>query len=360
MTHAQEPTEQETPAVPGEGAAPPLADGAAAAPSEGDPTLPATEADAAQEPAKRPTRREARAGREGGRRRWLLIAGGVAGVALLVLLGLVAYRMLSSQVGAAKSLDAAAVLIEESDSIVVQVDAVVRSDVTTGLAETANVALARVPEAQWQLKDALDLIAQAEKRGSRSDKARAELLAQAANSRLEMLAQGPVILTLNAKASDALPPARTGWETLLAADKTSDEAVAAYNKLTKSGVNQSSKLNKRAATELAKARALFVTAESVFPEAGFDLYIAYIDTRIALNQLSQESDTAWLNKDTIKANEIIARYNTMDRTGITQAQALPSSPENAIADAYEKAAQAATNAYYNARDAATAADEALR
>lgn len=343
MTQPEQPTKEESLPAPDGGSVP---------------AAPDAEAASQAAPTKRPTRRvklDAAA-----RRRGLIIAGGIAAVAVLVLLGMVGYRMFSSQVGAAKKLDAAAVQIEEADSIVVQVDAVVRSDVTTGLAETANAAIARVPEAEWQLKDALELIGEAEKRGSRSDRRRAGLLAAAANARLEMLAQGPTILTLNAKASDALPPARSGWEALLAADKTSDEAVAAYNKLTKAGVKQSSKLNKRAAGELAKAREHFVTAESIFPEAGFDFYIVYIDTRIELNRLSQQSDAAWLKKDAVQANQIIAKYNAMDQTGIAQAQALPASPEQAIADAYEKAAQTATNAYYEARDAATAADEALR
>jgi hypothetical protein len=289
-----------------------------------------------------------------------MIVIAVVAVLAIALLGMVGYRMVSSQMGAAKQLDAAAVLVEEADSIVVQVDSVVRSDVTTGLAQTANTAAARVPEAQWQLKDALDLIGTAQKRGSARDKERADLLASAAQARLDMLEQAPVILTLNAKSSDTLPLARTGWEAVLAADKTSDSAVAAYNRLTKSGVTQSSKLNKRAAGELARAREQFVKAEALFPEAAFESYVAYIDTRITLNQLSQQSDAAWLKKDTRAANEIISRYNSLDQTGISQARALPASPEQAIADAYEKAAQAATNSYYEARDAATAADEALR
>ncbi len=346
MAQSDEPTGQEPPSAPA---------------SDQENLVPDAGATASATPDSQPPRRLARLKLDArARRRSLIIGGSLVALTLLVLLGMVGYRMFSSQVGAAKKLDAAAVLIEEADAIVVEVDAVVRSDVTTGLAESANAAILRVPEAEWQLKDALGLIGDAKKRGRARDRQRAELLDAAATARLEMLAQGPAILTLNAKASDALPPARAGWEALIAADKTSDEAVAAYNRLNKAGVNRSSKLNKRAESELAEARRQFVTAESVFPEAGFDLYIAYIDTRISMNQLSQQSDAAWLRNETAQANEIIARYNALDQTGIAQAKGLPASPEAAIADAYEKAAQAATVAYYNARDAATAADEALR
>lgn len=292
----------------------------------------------------------------------IAMVAGAAVVALAVLgvVGVAGFRLLGTQFGAGKQLDAAAALIEEADAIVVQVDAVVRSDVTTGLAETALGAADRVPQAQWQLKDALEITEKAKQTGGARSRERATLMTSAAQARLDMMEQAPVILRLNAQASEALPLAREGWELVLVAAKTSDDAVAAYNKLNKAGVKRSSKLNKRAEKELADARAKFVEAETAFPDADFEAYLAYIDTRIEMNQLSQQSDAAWLKKDTAKANEIIGRYNALDATGVSQAQALPTSPELAIAKAYERAAQASTNEYYNARDAATAADEALR
>jgi len=309
----------------------------------------------------RPSRRGTRLARlRRSKRPALTIGGAVVALLVVVLLGMVGYRMFSTQLGAAKKLDSAAVLIEEADSIVVQADSVVSSDVTTGLAQAANAAAGRVPQARFQLRDALDLIGDAKEEGGARDKERAALLGEAAQARIEMLEHAPTILGLNAKASDVLPLARDGWASVLAADKTSDEAVIAYNRLTKAGVTQSSKLNKRAAQELATARDLFVKAEATFPEVAFDSYVAYVDTRMTLNRLSQQSDAAWLKKDTKGANEIITRYNALDKTGIAQAQALPASPQQAIASAYEAAAQAATAAYYEARDVATAADEALR
>ncbi len=331
-------------------------------PEEGDIALPEA-ADEETKPAKRLSRRERRdaEGRRGRIPKAAVIGiAAVVGVAVLAVVGLAGYRLLGTQIGASKQLDSAAALIEEADSIVVQVDSVVRSDVTTGLAQSALSAADRVPQAQWQLKDAMEIIEKVQENGGARDRERATLMAAAAQARLDMMEQAPVILRLNAQASEALPLVRDGWDFVLAAAATSDEAVAAYNKLTSSGVKKSRKLNKQAEKELASARAKFVEAEAAFPDVDFEAYIAYIDTRIELNKLSQQSDAAWLDKDTAKANEIIARYNALDATAVSQAQALPTSPELAIARAYEKAAQAPTNAYYNARDAATAADEALR
>jgi len=175
-----------------------------------------------------------------------------------------------------------------------------------------------------------------------------------------MMQQAPTILRLNQGAAEALTPAREGWDRVIAADKKSDQAVAEYNRLTTSGVRRSSTLNNQVATELASARVAFEQAERLFPEAHFEVYIAYVDARIALNALSRQSDAAWLKGDKAKANSITASYNAQDARAIQQARALPESPEKAIATAFETAGQKPMEAYYKARDAATDADKALR
>ena len=109
--------------------------------------VPDAGATASATPDSQPPRRLARLKLDArARRRSLIIGGSLVALTILVLLGMVGYRMFSSQVGAAKKLDAAAVLIEEADAIVVQVDAVVRSDATTGLAESANAAIIEYPK----------------------------------------------------------------------------------------------------------------------------------------------------------------------------------------------------------------------
>ena len=109
-----------------------------------------------------------------------------------------------------------------------------------------------------------------------------------------MMEQAPIILRLNEGASEALVPARQGWDGIIAADRKSDEAVAAYNRLNKAGVLESRRLNKEVAAELAAARKQLELAEQLFPEAPFEEYLAYVDLRISLNRLSQQSDAAWL------------------------------------------------------------------
>jgi hypothetical protein len=286
-----------------------------------------------------------------------------AGVALVVILALLlfmAYRTFTERLQAARNTDTATALIESADVIVVQVDTVVRSEVTSGLAEQARVAAAQVPEATRQLQRAVALLEASSQGTTLDDEQRSAELLDAAKARLDMMEQAPTILRLNQASSEALVPAREGWDGLIAADQKSDRAVAEYNRLTKAGVQRSRTLNKEVAGELAAAREKLALAEQLFPEGPFEEYLAYVDLRISLNQLSQQADAAWLAGNVRKANSIITNLNTQEATAIARAKTLPETPEKAIADAYVAAARQATEAYYRARDAATDADKQLR
>lgn len=289
---------------------------------------------------------------------WIIVA--VVGVIALVVFGLLGYQSFTKRLAAARQLDEATGLVEQGDVIVVQVDTVVREKVTPELAESAKGAQSRVPEAVTQLKRAVELIEAGYPDLTEDEQKRANLLKAAAAARLAMLDVAPELLGYNVKAAEALSVGRSAWDKVLEADKVSDQAVAAYNKLSKSGVGQSSKLNKRAAELLAASRSGFQEAEKAFPEAPFETYIAYVDTRVRLNKLSQQSDAAWLAGSLVKANSLISTYNVEDKKAVAQAKGLPASPEQAIADAYEKAVKESTDAYYAARDEATKADDELR
>jgi len=310
-----------------------------------------------EEPA--PRRRRSRAGqRVFERAPWLGYA--IAAVLVVAVAGFLAYQGFTTRLDSARKVDTATALIEEADVIVVQVDTVVRSEVTSTLAEPARIAATQVPTGVEQLDRAIKLLETGRGGNTTDGQRRGDQLLAAARARRAMLEQAPEILRLNAGASDALVPARDGWNKVIAADAKSDRAVTAYNRLKKDGVLQSRKLNREVAAELAAARTLLETAEGLFPEAPFEAYVAYVDARIALNRLSQQSDAAWLKGDLKQANSLTSSYNVQDAGAIAQARALPETPEKAIADAYEAAARAATDAYYTARDAATDADKELR
>lgn len=332
------------------------------------PTGPTTEPTTPQEPVapaappSEPTGRAARRraeGATGDRRTWALAGAAFAAIALIVVAFFV-IQGIGERRAAAEKLGRAIELVEAADTVVVQIDGVVREEVTPELAERARGASARVADAREGLEEAVRLVETARPDLNDDEREQADLLEEAARARLEMLDHAPAILSVNEKAGTALPLAEQAWDLTLSADKLSDQAVSAYNKLTKAGVQQSRTLNRQAASELASASALFAEAGAAFPEAGLDRYSAYVASRIRLNQLSQESDAAWLKGDLAKANQIIKTYNAEDKRAVGLAKALPPSPRQAIATAYEAASQDETDRYYDARERATQADQRLR
>jgi len=320
----EEPHAADAPLAPEPGAGEPL-------PEEPLPEEPlATEAPSEEPQPTEPTRQPL--SRHASRQRLRLVGAIIAAAVIAGIMGFMGYRTFNERLESARSIDAATGLIEQADVIVVQVDTVVRSEVTSTLAESARVAAAQVPDATSKLERAITMLEQSTQSITLDDEKRANRLLAAAEARRDMMEQAPTILRLNRAASEALVPAREGWDALIAADQKSDRAVGEYNRLTKAGVKESRRLNREVAGELAAAREKLALAEQLFPEAPFDQYLAYVDLRISLNRLSQQSDAAWLADDLKRANSIISTYNTQDASAIARAKALPETPEKTVLD----------------------------
>lgn len=293
-------------------------------------------------------------------RRNLWIAAAVVAAIVVLVAGVFGYRAFSDKQAASAKVQEATVLIERADVAVVQIDEVVSKEVTPELADSAREASDKVAPAVTDLEEAVRLLDSAVVGLPEAERGQASLLKSAAEARLEMLEHAPSILEYNIKSAEALPLAEQAWEHTIQAVKYSEQAVAAYNKLDKAGVEKSEKINKQAASELASATALFEQAHEAFPEAKLDVFGAYVASREKLAKLSKDSDAAWLAGDLVKANSIINTYNDEDKKVIELAKKLPPNPRQAIAAAYDQASATPTDLYYAARDRATKADERLR
>lgn len=292
-------------------------------------------------------------------RAWL-VAGIIAGIVLLVVAGLYSYRTWTERSEATSRISEATTLIERADQVVVRVDEVVGAEISSQTAVLAAQVASEVPGASALLREAVETIDASASDADEIGRERALVLKEAALARLDMMSQAPAILDATRGASEALPLATGAWEQALEADRLGQRAVAAYNKLTRAGVRDSSRLNRLAATELTAGREGMGGAEKAFPAATFESYLAYLDLRIEMNKLSQQSDSLWLKDEFAKANAVISTYNEKDRKAVALAKTLPASPAKVVADAYEAAAKAATDEYYAARDRATEADGRVR
>jgi len=110
----------------------------------------------------------------------------VIGLAILAVLAfsVLGYSTVTRRLDAARKADSATALIEKADVVVVQVDTVVRSEVTSSLAEPAKLAAANVPDATQQLEKAIQLLDEASAGTNLEDEKRTEQLMNAAKARL--------------------------------------------------------------------------------------------------------------------------------------------------------------------------------
>lgn len=294
------------------------------------------------------------------RRRIALLVALVVALVAIAGFAFFGYRTFTERLDAARKLDRATTLVQDADRTVAQIDKAVREKVEKAGVERSRGASERVDDAGKMLEQAVALIDDASPDLIDDEQERAALLRDSATARQEMLEFAPAILAANAEAGSAIPFAEEGWKNLLAADEYADRAVSEYNRLTRSGVLESQRLNRQAASRLGLARERFEAAERGFSDAPFEDYVAYTDSRIRLNRLSLQSDEAWLADRLSAANELIEDYNREDRKAVAQAKKLSSSPTAAILSAHKESTERERKAYLQARARALEADERLK
>lgn len=290
---------------------------------------------------------------------WITVAVIVA-LALLGAVGWYGYQAKVTRSAASDKLAKAMALIEKADEVVLEIDEVVRAEVTANVGRKAAEAKTKLDGASADLDSAITMIEQAKPDLSEAEVLRADALAKSAKARIAMLEQAGPILDANVAAGSAIDPAQEAWTLMLDAEKIADDSVKEYNKLTKDAVSKSATLTVSAEVKFKESRVKFDEAHKAFAAAGLDVYLTYIDQKLAALALSRQADTSFVAGKNAQANEYSNQYNVKDKQVIELAKKLPVSPSAAIADAYEKQAGEATKTYFQAREEATNADDELR
>lgn len=287
---------------------------------------------------------------------WLI---GAVAVAALGAGGFFAYQGLTARQAADSELDRAITLVERADSVVLDVDEIVRAEIDTELGERAEDERGEIPGAVEDLEAAIELIDNALEDLADDRYAEARALRESAEARLAMLEPADTILEANVKAARALVPATDGWDQILEGESIADDAVAEYNKLTKESVTESKKLSEQAEAKITDGKAKLEEAVEAFPEADLAAFVEYATTKLANLEISQKANEAFLDGKNSDANKLSSEYNDAENKLVEQAKGLPASPAAAIAEAYESVAGTATTDYFEARQMATDADADL-
>lgn len=289
--------------------------------------------------------------------RWVLVAVlaaalGVGGYAVV--------RQVQKPRTARDRLVTASALLSEAEPDVLAIDSAVRSEVTSALAQAAADAAETIDPTQRTLTRALSEIAAARPDLGPSDLPLADALESAVQSRLDMLGQARFVLATDARVSGVVAPASDAWQLIAEGEKLADDAVAQYNKHTKAGVQESMGLTTRAETAFTAARSALGTVTAGMPEADMGPFVAYVDAKVALLASSRKIDATWLAGKVEEANGMLDAYNVQERAVIALAQKLPESPTAVVAEAYKSLTGDAMAQYFEARDAARAADAKVK
>ncbi len=288
---------------------------------------------------------------------WALI---IVAVTSLVIAAVLTSALLGKRAVAKDRLLRAVELIETADGAMLEADDVVQAPVTPELADRARSAAKGLDSAEDDLLEASELLESAMGDLGGQDSDVATELGGAIETRVSLLDKAREILAVDLAASSALGPSSEGWELVLKAEKSIDQAVERYNKHTKTSVQASRKLATGAKTDLERASALFSEAATAFPEAKISRYVRYCELKLKLVGTALKINSLWLSNKVTEANKLVATYNTQDKETAAEAKKLPESPSALIADTYEALTSERADQYFAIRARVREADERVR
>lgn len=253
--------------------------------------------------------------------------------------------------------ESAARLLDAAEEDLLVVDAAVQADVSSEIATDAAEALALASSVATELADATAMIERGIPDLPEADLPLATALLDSAQARSTMMEEAPVILQAGIDAAHAIVFADQALEGIKAAEALSVQAAAEFNKHTQEGVRASNDASVKAGERLVAARSLLASATAELPGADYGAFIAYIDAKVALVEMSKEIDQLWLAGKIEESNTRLTAYNARDAEVVAMAKALPGSIRDPVADAYGAKTEAAVGRYFAAREKARAAGD---
>ncbi len=290
----------------------------------------------------------------------LRIALVLVAIAIVAGAAFVAVGQFSRTSSARSDLDRAIEKLSAAEPAILQVDNAVRSEITSSVVPAATDAVAAARTATAQLDEALALLDKAAPGLGNGDAQLASAVRQAVTTRKSMLTEAGTVLAADVRAGAVVDAAHDAWTLAAEAGTLTVNAAAEYNKHTKAGVEASTKLSNEATAKLTSARSMLETVSAGFAEADMSPYTSYIDARLKLLDSSRKIDSTWLAGKVADANTLLDAYNAEEKKVVAQATALTTTPAGALADAYGVLTKDAISRYFNARDAARAADELVK
>jgi len=301
------------------------------------------------------------------RRRWPIPIAIL--LAAIILGGAVTYLVLSSQAQTREAnrtagyvlLDEAIALIQESDTVVIVLDAATTTEVSQSNLSERKVLLERVPSTLETLSSAEEgARAALSMFTSDDDKELAQHVINAAVNRRDMLTSGETIITKDIAAMNSALFFGQAWALIVSADTE----LRATTELSRTGgyyaLQEAIARNNEILLSLDRALEIVTQAHEAFPEADYDAVFDYLDLKSQSILLAIAADQAILDGDIDLLNARNAEFELKDAAVVNAAGKIPPEPLTLIIVAYDAATEDARALYNSARANAAEADRFIR
>ncbi len=312
------------------------------------------------------------ASRKRARKRGKLILGGVLAIAVIALIGGLAWWGVSAYEsqqaykgglnGAISELSNTDELLEEIDNLVIEASS---GDALSSSLDEVKQVQVEIQQKKLrcfdELDDAEDAVAEVvQNAGSTANGNSGSQALDVVTARRQMLTSGVDVVDTLAEALAAKEEASNAWQLILAADGLAREAAELASKASLDDMRSSTEKSEQAIEAFSKAKTAFENAAKEFPEADFIRYSTYIDKRLEAQGYAIASNEALINRDAQTAMEQNEAYNTAEQQAGELAGKLPDDPIEIISDAFESKTAQSREMYDNARSQAQSADAFMR
>ncbi|MDR2587155.1 MAG: hypothetical protein LBC23_02695 [Coriobacteriales bacterium] len=255
-------------------------------------------------------------------------------------------------------LDGSIALIQEADSVIVELDRAVENQIAEEDLPRLEALLDQLVETQSTLDRAIGqaTLAQETFLGA-EDQELAGHAREAAEYRKQMLDMSMVLVGSDVAAMKAVLDLEYAWTLIVDADANMRSAV----EVTAWGaVTDSRDYNQEAVNKLVLAEEALGLAGEVFPQADLTVLTTYLSAKKASAELALASDQAWLDGDYDTAYSKNEEFIGKDAEAVELASAIPSDPLSLIVTAYENLTKQQREDYKAVRSQAAEADAFLR
>jgi hypothetical protein len=291
---------------------------------------------------------------------FIVVAGGLTVFNRTFMARQAAERTAIQQLGE-ECLDESIALIQEADSVVIELDKASESQIAEEDVPRLEALLDQIDGTKDSLDAAIEKGGQAEETFfEEEDRELARHAQNAAEHRKQMLDMSSQLIKYDIAALRAALSLEYAWALIISADGNMRFAVEVVSGTGADAVAQSRDYNQEALDKFELAQEALATIDTGFPDADLTIFKEYLNAKMTSVQLALESDEAFLAGDYETASIKNEEFVIKDAEAVEHAASIPSDLLDPIVSVYEELTKQLRDNYKAVRSQAADADAFLR